>query len=125
MRKILFLSLLLAVVLPAAAQRVDSKLTHYRLVGVDRVITDAQGRRVPAHAAGKLAYIAIYNPAGTLCWVEYVARNHRDLDDARQDTSPGVVFHEKAFARREVVEAAAKAAGFTNVDLGKFFVRVP
>jgi hypothetical protein len=110
---------------PLAAQRVDSTNSHYRLLALDRVITDEHGNKVPAHAKGKLGFVAIYNEQMTLCVVEYVALRNEDLDDARNDRDARVRVFDKARVKRTVFEAAARAAGFTNVNFDKVFVRVP
>ncbi len=110
---------------PALAQRVDSRESHFRAWAVDRVVTDAQGRKTPAHAAGKLGFVAMYSPDGSLCLVEYVAARHEDLNSLRQDTDIRVKVFEKPYTRRDVFQAAAQAAGFTQLNLDKFFVRVP
>jgi len=133
----LLLLVLLAAV-PLAAQRVDSTQTHVRVWVLDEVVTDAQsGRKMPAHAKGKLAFIAIYAPGEnpTRCLVEYVALKNSDLDDVRAardrdkdkaDTDRAKVrVFEKGRTKRSDFEAAARAAGFTNLDLDRFFVRVP
>ncbi len=84
---------------------------------------------MPAHASGTgiLGFVALYSPNGSLCLVEYVAEHNSDFDALRADAAadPVVRIWEKAFTRHSVFEAAAKAAGFTQLNLDKFFVRVP
>lgn len=125
MSRWLFLLLILVLDWPAGAQRVDSTNTHYRVWAIDRVVTDAQGMRMPAHAQGKLGFVAIYSPDASLCLVEYVAARHQDFNALRQDKDPRVRVFEKPFTKRAVFDAAARAAGFTQLNLDKFFVRVP
>jgi len=125
MRRTLLPLLFLLLTVSALAQRVDSTNTHYRVWAIDRVITDAQGIRMPAHAQGMLGFVAIYSPDGSLCLVEYVAAKHQDLDAVRRDRDPRVRVFEKPFTKRVVFETTARAAGFTQVNLDKFFVRVP
>ncbi len=125
MRRVLLPLFLLFLSVPALAQRVDSTNTHYRVWAIDRVITDAQGIRTPAHAQGKLGFVAIYSADGSLCLVEYVAARHQDLEDVRRDSDPRVRVFEKPFTKRAVFETTARAAGFTQLNLDKFFVRVP
>ena len=128
-RNLLFLLLVLTLTLSlgpdAQAQRVDSKNTHYRVWAIDRVIIDAEGVKMPAHAAGMLAFVAVYNADDTLCLVEYVAAKHKDFAGLRQDKSPRVRVFEKAFTKRRAFEAVARAAGFTQLNFKKFIVRVP
>jgi hypothetical protein len=129
------LLLILAAALPLAAQRVDSTNTHFRIWAIDRVVTDEHGHRMPAHAKGKLAFIAIYSADDSMCVVEYVALKNGDLDDVRDDKEKDknkddkdktkVRAFEKGRTKKSDFEAAAKAAGFVNLDLDKFFVRVP
>lgn len=125
MRRVLLPLFLLVLSVPALAQRVDSTNTHYRVWALDRVVTDAQGVRMPAHAQGMLGFVAIYSPDNSLCLVEYVAAKHEDLDALRKDKDPRVRVFEKPFTKRAVFETAARAAGFTQLNLDKFFVRVP
>lgn len=124
-RAALLLTVLVIFAHAAPAQRVDSSLnSHVRIWVIDRV-TDAQGRRMPAHAEGKLGFVAIYNADRTLCVVEYVAEKYEDFDSLRADTDPRVKVFEKAKTRREVFERAVGAAGFVNFNLDRFVVRVP
>jgi hypothetical protein len=117
--------------LPAGAQRVDPAQSHYRIRAIDRVITDAKGVRKPAHADGKLAFVAIYRGNSNICLVEYVALKHEDFDSLRTDAAnDGVIkIFDKARSRKEDVATAGRAAGFAQADLDKFFekvfVRVP
>ena len=126
----LFLLAVLASSLIANAQRVDPTQSHYRLRVIDRVITDAMGRR-PAHAEGKLGFVAIYKGNSNICMVEYVALKYEDFNSLRADASndPLIKIFEKARSRKEDVAAAGRAAGFAQADLDKFFdkvfVRVP
>lgn len=126
----LLLLVLLAAV-PLAAQRVDSTNTHTRMLTIDRVITDEQGHRMPAHAAGMLGFVAVYAAGSDLCLVEYVALKHEDFNALRADADKDrrVRIFDKGRTKRNVFEAAVRAAGFTNVDFEKFWttriVRVP
>ncbi len=125
MRRIVWPLVLLALTLPAFGQRVDRKNTHYRAWAVDYVTTDAQGLKMPAHAAGKLGWVAMYSADGSLCVVEYVAKDYHDLDSLRRDSDPRVKVWEKASTPRQLFEGVARTAGFTALDLDKFFVAVP
>jgi len=82
-----FLALALTAPLPANAQRVDPRQSHYRIRAIDRVITDANGVRKPAHADGKLAFVAIYRGSSNICMVEYVFTNYKDFDILRADAA--------------------------------------
>jgi len=125
--------LLLALSASLCAQRVDPKNTHFRAWTVDRVITEAKtGARKPAHAdmPGILGFVVIYHPRNPdLCLVEYVTRKHSDLDPLRQvaaaATDAQFKLFERANSKGADFAAAAKAAGFPDVDLEKFAVRVP
>jgi hypothetical protein len=120
--------------LPLAAQRVDSTNTHFRVWAIDRVVSDEHGNRMPTHAKGKLAFAAIYNADDSMCVVEYVALKNGDLDDVRNDKEKDknkqdgdktkVRAFEKGRTKKSDFEAAAKAAGFVNVDLDRLLVRV-
>ena len=132
MRRI-FGSLLVALIFVATstAQRVDPAQSHYRIRAIDRVITDAKGVRKPAHADGKLAFVAIYRGNSNICMVEYVALKYEDFASLRADAAndPLIKVFEKARSRKEDVQTAGRAAGFPQADLDKFFdkvyVRVP
>ncbi len=136
MRRLAVLLVILVVAVPLAAQRVDSTNTHFRVWAIDRVITDDKGHKMPAHAKGKLAYNAIYNADDTMCLVEYVALKNFELDDVRKDRDKDkdkddgdktkVKVFEKAHTRKSDFVAAARVAGFVNVNLNldNFFVRV-
>ena len=122
---------LLIVTAPLLGQRVDPSQSHYRIRAIDRVITDARGVRKPAHADGKLAFVAIYRGNSNICLVEYVALKHEDFDSLRADAaSDGAIkVFDKARSKKEDVAAAGRGAGFAQADLDKFFdkvyVRVP
>ena len=124
MRKFLLPSLILALALPAAAQRVDSKQSHYRILVVDRTIVDAEGIRRPAHADGKLGWVAIFNPGSTLCLVEYTGLKHQDHDSVRNDKDPRVRVFEKGLTPPGLFKAAAVLAGFSPQDSDKFLQKV-
>ncbi len=127
MRAFLSSLFLLALSLPAGAQRVAGDQNHHRVWSIDRVVV-SQGVRMPAHAQGKLGFVALYGPvASGLCLVEYVSRNDQDFADLRAAaaTDPQVLVFDKAFTPRAVFVTAAKAAGFTQLNLDKFFVKVP
>lgn len=134
MRRLAVLLAIFVVAVPLLAQRVDSTNTHFRVWAIDRVITDEQGHRMPAHAKGKLAFNAIYNADDTMCLVEYVALKNFELDDVRKDRDKDkdkddkdktkVKVFEKAHTKKSDFVAAAKAAGFANLNFDSFFVRV-
>ena len=138
MKKLLLLvswPLLLSLSLPA--QRVDLNNTHYRLLMVDQVITNNQGRKVPAHADGNpklFGYKAVMNASKTLAMVEMVADRHDDFDDIRAavaapGAAAGMVAFDKRTTKLGVFSAAARAAGFSDKEIDAFLnkssVRVP
>ncbi len=117
--------ILLLLTLPLLAQRpkVPETETHFRIWAIDKVVV-VDGARQPAHAAGMKAFVAIYNRNSTLCFVEYVAAKHSDLDALRQSTDPQVVWFDKHKTNPTVLLNAARVAGFSQLDLEKFYVRV-
>jgi len=128
---IILIVALLIVAAPLFGQRVDPSQSHYRMRVIDRVITDANGVRKPAHADGKLGFVAIYRGNSNICLVEYVALKHEDFDGLRSDAANDaqIKVFDKARSRKQDVENAGRAAGFAQADLDKFFdkvyVRVP
>ena len=110
------------------AQRVDLNNTHYRLLMVDRVITNSQGQKVPAHAASNpklLGFKAVMNASRTLAMVEMVADRHGDFDDARAAVAApsavaGMVAVDKRTTKPEVFILAARAAGFSDKEIDAF-----
>ncbi len=103
--------------------------THYRVIMVDSVIVDSvKHTRMPAHAAGKLGFVAIYSKDGLHCLVEYVSASYEDFNDVRSQVAaandPAIKLWEKAQMKHEDLQAAAKVAGY-DVDFKKFYVRVP
>jgi hypothetical protein len=114
----------------AQKKRVDSKFSYYRVIGIDTVVTDARGHRMPAHAAGKAAFVVLgYSADGKRVLVHYVGKNYSDHADFRSAVSasadPLLMVFDPALVKREVYEPVLKAAGFPNADFDKAFVRVP
>ena len=124
MQRLALLLLFIFTTAPAFAQRVSPENSHTRFLAIDRMITDAKGRKVPAHAQGMLGFaVAACNPTATLCIVEYVGRKDSDFNALRADRDPGVKAFDKGLTRKRQFLDAARAAGFTAVDLDKIFVR--
>ena len=123
---IILIVALLIVAAPLLAQRVDPAQSHYRIRAIDRVIVDANGVRKPAHADGKLAFVAIYRGNSNICLVEYVALKHEDFDSLRADAAndPVIKIFDKARSRKQDLENAGRSAGFAQADLDKFFEKV-
>ena len=127
MRKLLSGIVLLTLTLPAPAQRVPATLNHFRLKVLDHVVVDAKGVRKPAHLTDSmLGFVAVYLPGrSNLCFVELVAQKDSDFAQLRADAAndPQIKIFDNR-SKREDVEAAAKGAGFNQLDLDKFWVRV-
>ncbi len=123
--KLLGLPFLFLIATPLIAQRVDSTNTHYRFWAIDRVITTADGVTKPAHADGMLGFVAIYSPDSSICLVEYVAAKYDDFEALRKDKDARVKIFDKAKTKKDVFEAAARRAGFVDLNLDKLIVRVP
>jgi hypothetical protein len=116
----------------AQKKRVDSKFSYYRTIGIDTVVTDAKGHRMPAHTANKTAFVVLgYHSDNKHVLVQYVANNYSDHDDFRSavaaaaGTDPLMMVFDPAQVKREVYEPILKAAGFPNADFDRTFVRVP
>ncbi len=114
----------------AQKQRVDPKVRGYRTIGIDRIVTDAKGRRMPAHTANKTAVVVLgYSGDYKHVLVQYAANNYSDHDDFKNDAASGADPQMKVFdpalVKREVYEPILKAAGFPNADFDRAYVRVP
>jgi hypothetical protein len=114
----------------AQKKRVDSKYSYYRTIGIDTVVIDAKGHRMPAHTANKTAFVVLgYSADKTHALVQYVANNYSDHDDFRNAVAAGadplLMVFDPAQVKRDVYEPILKAAGFPNADFDKAFVRVP
>jgi hypothetical protein len=131
MRHTFFAALLLGLILPIVAQRADPQRTsHFRVRAIDRVVTNAQGLKEPAHVRGMLGWVAVYR--GDLCLVEYVAAKYDDFAPLRRDIAAAAAAGEarlKAFDKhlphRDALLPAARVLGFTDAELDKLAVRVP
>jgi hypothetical protein len=124
--------------LAAQKKRVDSAANHYRTIGIDTVVTDAKGHRMPAHTANKTAFVVLgYSSDYKHVLVQYVANNYADHNDFRNAVAaatanpmlatadPLLMVFDPAQVKREVYEPILKAAGFPNADFNKALVRVP
>ena len=114
----------------AQKKRVDAKFSHYRTIGIDTVVTDAKGRRMPAHTANKTAVVVLgYSADKKHVLVQYVANNYSDHADFRSavaaSADPLMMVFDPALVKREAFEPILKAAGFPDADFDKAFVRVP
>jgi len=123
-----------SMVLPARSQKraVDPRLSHYRVVVLDQIISDGHGHRMPAHAAaaGTLGFVVLaYHSDGKHVLVELVGTSYHTWDALRSqgaaNADPMMFSFDKALVPQATIAAAVKAAGFPNVDLSKTFVRVP
>lgn len=121
-RSSLLLIVLLVGINVAHAQRVDPRNTFFRAWVIDHVVVDDNNHRMPAHAAGKMGFVAVYGSGGasSLCLVEYVAEHDADLDSVRQDKDT-VKFFDKAHTPQAAFRAVAKTVGFTDADVDRFF----
>jgi hypothetical protein len=127
LKKTFFVLFLVCLICPMWAQKrkVDSRLSHYRVIAIDTYAVDAKtGIRRPSHADGKMGYVVLArHKDGIHVLVEYVGK-YSDHDDIRNavaaHTDPLLaVFDKAAVQKPEMIQAAASAAGFPNVDLSK------
>src|SRR5258707_1046230 len=121
------LVLLIAVLVSAQKRQQDLKGNHYRVIAIDRVISDAKGTR-PAHADGKIGFVAIYSPDRKHCVVEYAGSDFHAFDDLRGEVAshadPQMMIFEKSAVSRGVYERIIHSAGYSDVDFDKFYVRL-
>jgi hypothetical protein len=118
MQRLSLLLLLVFTTLPAFAQRVapESQFTRYWVI--DRLVTDAEGRRWPAHRQGMLGFVVIAYK-GDLVLCEYTAARHSDFDALKSSTDSAIRWFDKSVTRKEHFRVAARAAGFAAADLDK------
>jgi hypothetical protein len=99
-----------------------------RVYAIDKMKQDPKTNVTrPAHADGMLGYVILgITKDGQHCLVEYVAAKPGDHDSLKNETSakadPQMQVWEKGRVSAEVIRAAARAAGFDDIDIGKFGV---
>jgi hypothetical protein len=114
--------------LAAQKRPVPETESHYRVWAVDKTTVDSKGVRSPVHAAGMLAYVCAYSKDGQHALCEFVGKSYSDHNSLRSAvssaTDPAMRVWEKAATKRPDFEAAALAAGYTQVDLKRLSVSV-
>jgi hypothetical protein len=114
--------------LSAQKRAVPATESHYRVWAVDQVAVDSKGVRGPVHAAGMIAYVCAYSKDGRHALCEFVGKSYSDHNALRSavasQADPAMQVWEKATTKRSEFEAAAVAAGYTQVDLQRLSVAV-